>query len=144
MTVPEQFREIIAEALTAALDGRPAEEMESFIKAGGIGQTLDESIPDVSLSFADSLVEAMPEMIAHRRGFQATMTEQVRHTYGTMLSGSSMLWIATPAHAVALSLCVTMRDDEQSPPVGREPGCRVRDGSHERHRRASCRYGRHR
>lgn len=82
MTVAEQFHEIIADALTAALDGRPAEEVERFIKAGGIGRTLDESIPDVSRGFADSLVEAMPGMIAHRRGFQATMAEQVRHTYG--------------------------------------------------------------
>jgi hypothetical protein len=30
-----------------------------------------------------------------------------RDPYGTMLSGPSMVWIATPAHAVALSLCVT-------------------------------------
>ncbi len=37
-----------------------------------------------------------------------------RDPYGTMLSGPSMLWIATPAHAVALSLCVTTNNLLQS------------------------------
>jgi hypothetical protein len=82
MTVPEQFHEIVARALATALDGRPAREVERFLGLGGVGRTLDESLPDVSRHFADSLVEAMPEMIAHRRGFQATVAEQVRQTYG--------------------------------------------------------------
>lgn len=85
MTVPEQFHEIIAQALTAALDELPAEEVERFINAGGVGRTLDDSIPDISQGLADSLVEAIPGMIAHRRGFQATIAEQLRNTYGSGL-----------------------------------------------------------
>ena len=82
MTVPEHFHDIVAWTLATALDGRPAEEVERFLGLGGVGRMLDESLPDVSRHFADSLVEAMPEMIAHRRGFQATVAEQVRQTYG--------------------------------------------------------------
>jgi hypothetical protein len=73
MSVPEQFHEIVARALATALDGRPAEEVERFLGLGGVGRMLDESLPDVSQHFADSLVETMPEMVAHRRGFQAAV-----------------------------------------------------------------------
>ena len=73
MIVPEQFHEIVAKALATALDGRSGEEVERFFESGGIGQMLDGSIPNVSRQFADSLIEALPEMIAHRREFQATV-----------------------------------------------------------------------
>jgi hypothetical protein len=85
MTVPEQFHEIVAQALEKALGGRAAEDVERFFESGGVGRMLDTSIPDMSRHFADSLVEAMPEMITHRREFQAEVAEQVRCTYGTGL-----------------------------------------------------------
>jgi hypothetical protein len=46
---------------------------------------LDDSIPTVSRHFADSLIEAMPAMIANRREFQATVAEEVQRVQGTGL-----------------------------------------------------------
>jgi hypothetical protein len=82
-TVPEHFHEIVARALEKTLGGRTEAEVEHFLEKGGVSRMLDESIPTVSRHFADSLIEAMPAMIANRREFQATVAEEVQRVQGT-------------------------------------------------------------
>lgn len=84
-TVPEHFHEIVARALEKTLRGRTEAEVERFHEKGGVSRMLGESIPTVSRHFADSLIEAMPAMIANRREFQATVAEEVQRVQGTGL-----------------------------------------------------------
>jgi Family of unknown function (DUF5677) len=81
-TVPEHFHEIVARALERTLGGRTETEVERFLEKGGVSQMLNESIPTVSRQFADSLIEAMPAMIAHRREFQTAVAEEVQRVQG--------------------------------------------------------------
>jgi hypothetical protein len=59
------------------------EQVERFLNKGGISRMLDESIPTVSRHFADSLIEALPAMIANRRQFQDTVPD---HALGARAS----------------------------------------------------------
>jgi Family of unknown function (DUF5677) len=94
-TVPEHFHGIVVGALEKTLGGRTEEQVERFLNKGGISRMLDESIPTVSRHFADSLIEALPAMIANRRQFQATVAEDVQRVQGTGLDlGEAILKMA--------------------------------------------------
>jgi Family of unknown function (DUF5677) len=76
------FHEILVRALARALEGRSEEDVERFLDGGGVSLMLDDSIPTISRHFADSLIEAMPEMIANRREIQAAVAEEVQRVQG--------------------------------------------------------------
>lgn len=84
-TVPEHFHEIVVRALEKSLGGRPEAEVERFLQQGGVSRMLDESILTVSRHVSDSLIEAMPAMIADRKEFLATVAEEVQRVQGTGL-----------------------------------------------------------
>jgi hypothetical protein len=81
-TVPEHFHEIVVRALAKALDGRSEEDVQRFLDKDGVSRMLDETIPAISQHFADSLIEAAPEMIANRREIQAAVAEKVQRVQG--------------------------------------------------------------
>jgi hypothetical protein len=80
-SIEEHFQSLLSGALEAAFEGRSEEELQGFLESDGIGRFLDKTIPEVSLSLANSLVESTPEMIAGRRAEEASTAEQMRRTY---------------------------------------------------------------
>jgi hypothetical protein len=81
VSVQEHFESLVAGALESAFEGRTEDEIKRFVDSGGVGRFFDKSIPEVSKIFADSLVEATPEMLAARRAGEASIADQVRRVY---------------------------------------------------------------
>ncbi len=92
VAVQEHFESLVAGALESAFEGRTEEEIKSFVDSGGVKQFFDKSIPDVSKIFADSLVQATPEMVAGRRAEEASIADQVRRAYEPGLDLVEAVW----------------------------------------------------
>jgi hypothetical protein len=96
MSVEEHFRSVIEGAVERAVEGHSQEAIDRLVSSGGLGEVINETIPEVSAILANSLVEATPKMVAERRGVEATMAEEVRRAYGGGFDlCEAILWIAS-------------------------------------------------
>jgi hypothetical protein len=82
MSIENTFEEIITTALERAFDGRSEDEIRRVIESDGFSERMVEMVRDVGGKIADSCMDSMPRMIAERRGYQATIAEEIRRAYG--------------------------------------------------------------
>lgn len=83
----EMFRDVAARAF----EGRTADEIAAVVASGHLDEAINETIPRVASTLADSLVASAPPMLADRAGALAVTADEVRRTYGPGLDLCEMV-----------------------------------------------------